>query len=170
MTILDFNELRLKYEGVLVDCINTEILKNPILSQSIFAISGTAGNKGQSMWMKDPFLRNTQLNLERGALSQASKLTHKWLIEFLDEAALHYCNRIVKESPVSWITKSFRDSNLSGTHYTWQFFGAPFVPGFLTRILASFSRVSSRWCVREACNLTSRPMHFSLPPICVSRN
>ena len=44
-TILDFDELRLKYEGVLVDCINTEILKNPMLSQSLFAILGTAGIK-----------------------------------------------------------------------------------------------------------------------------
>ena len=76
-TILDFDDLRLKYESCLVDSINSEVLKNPALFQSLFAISGTAGNKGQSVWMKDPFKRNNQLDQERLALSQASKQTCK---------------------------------------------------------------------------------------------
>ena len=74
-TILDFDNLRLKYESCLVDSINSEILKKTALSQSLFAISGTAGNKGQSAWIKDPFKRNNQLDPEKLALSQASKQT-----------------------------------------------------------------------------------------------
>ena len=106
-TILDFDDLRLKYESCLVDSINSEIFKKPALSQSLFAISGTASNKGQSVWMKDPFKRNNRLDQERLALSQASKQTYKRLMEFLGESALYYCNRIFEVSVVSLITKSF---------------------------------------------------------------
>ena len=55
MGILDFDDLCLENVSALVDSINSEVLKNPALSQSLFAISRTAGNKGQSVWMKDPF-------------------------------------------------------------------------------------------------------------------
>jgi hypothetical protein len=103
-----------------VDSINSEILKKTVLSQSLFAISGTASNKGQSVWMKDPFKQNNQLDQERLALSQASKQTCKWLTEFLDEAALYFCNRIFEASIMSLTTKNFRDSKLAGTKYTWQ--------------------------------------------------
>ena len=69
MTILDFDGLHLKYESCLVDSINSDILKKTALSQSLFAISGTAGNKGQSVWIKDPFTWNSQLSQERLVLS-----------------------------------------------------------------------------------------------------
>lgn len=69
MTILDFDDLHLKYESCLLDSINSEILKNPALSQSLFTISGMASNKGQSIWIKDPFTQNNQLPQERLALS-----------------------------------------------------------------------------------------------------
>ena len=118
-TILDFDDLRLKYENCLVDSINSEVLKNPTLSQSLFAISGTAGNKGQSVWIKDPFNRNSSLSQERLALSQASKQTWNWLTDFLDEAALFYSDRIFEPSVVSLITKNFRDHKLADTKYTW---------------------------------------------------
>ena len=119
-TILDFDEIRLKYESCLVDCINSEILKKTALSQSLFAISETADNKGQSVWMKDPITQNKQLSQERLALSQANKQTHKWFTEFLDEFTLYFCNRVFKESVVSLITKHFSDSKLAETKYTWQ--------------------------------------------------
>ena len=70
--------------------------------------------------MKNPYIRNNQLNSERSALSQTSSQTHKWLTEFLDKAALYFCNCIFRQSLVSLTTKKFCDSKLSGKSYTWK--------------------------------------------------
>ena len=120
MTILDSDDLHLKYDSCLVDSINSEIFKKTALSQGLFATSRTAGNEGQSVWMKEPFKRNNQLDQERLALSQASKQTCEWLMEFLNEAMLHFCNWIFEASIVLLIMKSFWNSKLAHTKYTWQ--------------------------------------------------
>ena len=117
-TLFDFVEIMLKYEQFIVDFISKEILKSLALAQSFFAISGTSGNRGQSVWVKDPFVRDKSLDVECAALSNAAAQTFQWLAGFADNAASYFCKAVFSDDILASITKALRDRRMRKQLYT----------------------------------------------------
>ena len=120
LSVAKYDELVRQYETILVDYINTTMVKAKALGSVAPTQTESDSLAAKNMFAKDPTSKIRLLDPERTKLTAGAKVLHTWLTKTLDQFLLYNSKRFLAPNIKALITKCVRIATSKKLEDSWE--------------------------------------------------